>query len=48
MSTLNLYIGGALALIALYLIVAQGNNSNQILTTLSSANVNAVKALQGR
>lgn len=47
MSTLNMYISGALALIALYIIISY-QNSDQVLQTLSNANVSAIKALQGR
>jgi hypothetical protein len=47
MSTLNMYISLAIGAIVIYLIV-DGQNSNQVLSTLSSANVSAIKALQGR
>lgn len=48
MNTLSNYIAGALALIALYLIVVNASQSAQVLNALSSANTNAIRALQGR
>lgn len=48
MNTLNAYVTGALALIALYLVVLNAGKSNQVINALSAANVDAVRALQGR
>lgn len=48
MNTLSGYIAGALALIALYLIVFNASKSAQVISSLSSANTGAIKALQGR
>lgn len=48
MNTLSSYITGALALIALYLIVVNASQSAQVINALSQGNVGAIRALQGR
>ena len=46
--TLDKFIGGALALIALYLFVANPNAVNQILNSLAQLSTGVFGTLQGR
>lgn len=48
MNTLSTYITGALALIALYLLVANASDTARVVNALSEANTGAIRALQGR
>lgn len=42
------YMGYAFLLILVYLVVANGSLATKVINSLSSANVNAILALQGR
>ncbi len=46
--TVDKYIAGAFALIALFLLVRNPDGVNKAITAIGSFNVNAIKALQGR
>lgn len=46
--TVDKYIAGAFALIALYLLIANADESNTVIKALGNFNVGAIKALQGR
>lgn len=48
MSIFEKYVTGALFLILVYLLVANASGTNTVLKALSSFNVNAISALQGR
>lgn len=48
MDTINKYLGIMFGLIVLYIIVYKASESNQVIRSLSEANVSAIKALQGR
>jgi hypothetical protein len=48
MNVLSQYIAGALALIALYLLVVNASGSAQVINSLAGANTSAIRALQGR
>lgn len=48
MSIVEKYVTGALFLILVYLLVINASGTNTVLSGLSSFNVDAIKALQGR
>lgn len=48
MGTVEKYLAGAGALIAIYLVVANASGSDTVLRGLGSFNVGTIKALQGR
>lgn len=48
MADIAKYLGILFGLIALYLIVSNGQQSTGVIQALSSANTNAIMALQGR
>jgi hypothetical protein len=46
--TIAMYMGFAAFLIFIYLVLAHGKDSANLLSGLSGANIGAIKALQGR
>lgn len=48
MDTLVKWFGVITLLVLVYLVVANGQQSSQVIGSLSKANVNAIEALQGR
>jgi hypothetical protein len=45
---IEIYLGGALLLVALFLVIRDPGASGQVIRSLSDLNTDAVKALQGR
>ena len=48
MRLLEIYLGGALGLVALYLVMANPGASGQVIRSLAELNTDSIRVLQGR